>query len=203
MVGRDGSSQVLRRPVSFLAIACHTYRFTAFPSSEPDMLGRRVFPLILTAALTLAPMGCASGGGGGDDGSVDNRESLYREDVGRVLFQPLEAARMKIWGKHNIPMLRDDHSGRGLLWESEWIRRPPTSGELATAGRNRVVLRGYQTGENLDGTGVYRVTFEVENQVLTDGAPDWHPAPFPKEVKETFQRLYSDLMMEVRAGVRR
>lgn len=164
------------------------------------MQGKPVFPLVLAIALTLAPMGCASSGGGGGDGI---RESLYREDIGRVLFQPLDVARLKIWGKHSIPLYREEHQGRELYWESDWIQRPPTSSESANSGRNRVIMRGYQTGQNLDGSGVYRMTFEVENQIRTDSVPDWHPAPFPEEVRETFRRVYNDLMMEVRSGIRR
>jgi len=165
------------------------------------MQRRPVSVLRLAIALALASTGCASGGSGG--GGDDSRDSIYREDVGQVLFQPLEAARMKMWGKHSIPLLRDDHTSRSLMWESEWIRRAPSPSEYATAARNRVIMRGRQVGENLDGTGMYRVTFEVENQVQTDGVPDWHPSPFPKEVLDTYRRLYSDLMLEVRTGVRR
>jgi len=110
---------------------------------------------------------------------------------------------LKIWGKHSIPLYRTENDGRELYWESDWIRRPATSSEAANAGRTRVIMRGYQTGQNLDGTGVYRMTFEVENQIRTDAVPDWHPAPFPEEVKDIFERVYNDLMMEVRAGVRR
>ena len=162
------------------------------------MQGRRVFPLALTIALTLAPVGCASGGGGG---GAEN--AIYREDIGRVLFAPLEEARMKIWGKHSIPLYRHENTGRNLLWESDWIQRPAADGESAEAGRNRVILRGYQSDSNLDGTGNYRMTFEVQNQIRTVTTPEWHPAPFPDEVRTTYRRLFQDLMMEVRAGVRR
>jgi len=164
------------------------------------MRKRPMFPLALAIVLTLAFQGCASGGSGGGDGG---RESLYREDIGSVLFEPFAEARFKMWGKHNIPLLREEISRRNVFWESSWIVRTPSLSESAIGARNRVVIRGYQTGENLDGTGVYRMTFTVENQIRTDFAPDWHPAPFPEEVSETYRRLYGDLMMEVRAGVRR
>ena len=162
------------------------------------MQGRRVIPLALTIALTLAPMACASGGGGGG-----GSELLYREDIGRVLYQPLEIARQKIWTKHSIPLLREENAGRNLMWESHWIERTPLASELALGARNRVTMRGYQVGENLDGTGNYRMTWEVQNQIRTAATPEWHPVPFPDEVRDIFRRVYNDLMMEVRAGVRR
>jgi hypothetical protein len=64
-------------------------------------------------------------------------------------------------------------------------------------------MRGYQVGENLDGTGNYRMTWEVVNEIRTADQPEWHPAPFPDEVRDIYERVYNDLMMEVRAGVRR
>jgi hypothetical protein len=120
------------------------------------------------------------------------------------MVQPLVTAREKIWGKHTIPLFREENTSRTLLWESQWMPRQPEGDETVagvTGARNRVFMRGTLSGENLDGTFIYRVRFEAENQVQTTGTPDWHPAPFPPEVRERFKRVYDDLMLELRTGI--
>lgn len=157
-------------------------------------------PFLFALGLTLTLSGCASGGGGGSSSG----DALYREDLGRVMVVPLVRAREKIWGKHNIPIYRDESEARSLLYESQWMPRPPTAEEAlggATDGRNRVIMRGTLAGENLDGTFIYRVRFEVENQIQTQANPDWYPAPMPPEVRERFKRVFDDLALELRTGV--
>jgi hypothetical protein len=156
----------------------------------------------LGICLFLAVAGCASAGGGGDD----EAQNVYEEDLGRVVEGPLVEARQQIWRKHNINLYREERSARTLYFESEWMPREPTTEEMAagvTEARNRVTMRGYQTGETLDGAYEYRMNFRVENQVKTGEYPDWHPAPMPQDVRNEFRRVYSDLQMELRAGVRR
>jgi len=156
------------------------------------------FALGLTLALTLS--GCASGGGGGSSSG----DALFREDLGRVMLQPLVRAREKIWGKHQIPIYREEDTSRSFLYESRWMPRPVTAEEAlggASGGRNRVFIRGTLAEEYLDGTPIFRVRFEVENQIQTQANPDWHPAPMPPEVRERFKRVYDDLALELRTGI--
>ena len=157
------------------------------------------FALGLTLALTVA--GCATAGGGGGASAGD---ALYREDLGRVMVAPLITAREKIWGRHTIPLYREETTARSIYWESEWLPRLPAPEETlggTIGGRNRVVMRGTQAGENLDGTFIFRVRFEVQNQVQTQVFPEWHPAPMPPEVRERFKQVYDDLMLELRTGL--
>lgn len=157
-----------------------------------------LFAVGLTLALTLS--GCATGGGGGSSSG----DALYREDLGRVMLQPLLRAREKIWGKHSIPIYREEDTARTFLFESQWMPRQVTAEEAlggATGGRNRVFIRGTLTGENLDGTPVFRGRYEVENQIQTQANPDWFPAPMPPEVRQIFKRVYDDLMLELRSGI--
>jgi hypothetical protein len=154
-----------------------------------------LFSLGLTLALTLS--GCASGGGAGTD-------SLYRADLGRVMIQPLLTAREKIFGRYSIPMYREESSARAFLFESQWIPRQVTAEEAlggATGGRNRVFIRGTLAGENLDGTNVFRTRFEVQNQIQTATNPDWFPAPMPPEARQTYKRVFDELILELRTGV--
>lgn len=158
------------------------------------------FFFALGLALVLAATGCASTGGGGGG----SESPVYREDLGRVMVLPLERARVKIYGKYNINIFREESTNRDFTYESEWIPRAPTLEETAvgvTAAQNRVTLSGYRTTENLDGTYIYRTTFQVENQVQSTDGPDWHPAPMPTETRNEFRRIFSDLQMELRAGV--
>ena len=70
-----------------------------------------------------------------------------------------------------------------------------------TGGRNRIIMRGTYSEQRLDGTLVFRMRFEVENEIQTQMDPAWHPGPMPPAVEETFKEVYDDLMMELRAGV--
>lgn len=161
------------------------------------------FPLLLA----LAASGCASGGGGagGDQGS-----ETFRADLGNVIQSPLVDAREKVWTRHSIPLRREEVLHRSLYFESDWMVRQVEPEERAAGigeARNRVVLRGVRTGDELlDGVpveGRFRATLEVENQVRTEAQPEWHPAPMPAEVLARFRRVVGDMEMEVRAGVRR
>jgi len=145
-------------------------------------------------------MGCASGGSGGGSGG----SNVFRKDIGKVMVRPLTTAREKVFGKHIIPMYREDNTTRTIDWESQWMPRGPAPEEMVAgvrAGRNRVFIRGIYVEERLDGTVVLRVRLEVENQIQTDLDPEWHPGPMPPIVVEKFQEVYDDLMMELRAGV--
>jgi hypothetical protein len=120
------------------------------------------------------------------------------------MVAPLTTAREKVFGKHIIPMYREELTTRTLYWETQWMPRQPTPEELTAGvqqGRNRVIMRGNYAEERLDGTPVLRVRFEVENQIQTKLEPAWHPGVMPPAVEEKFQEVYDDLMAEVRMGI--
>jgi len=149
--------------------------------------------------LIVAVVGCASGGSGGGSGS-----SVFRQDIGIVMVQPLLLAREKIFAKHQIPMLREQDTTRSINWETQWIPRNPVPEESAAgvvAARNRIFIKGTYVEERLDGTPVLRVRFEVENQVQTSMDPQWHAGPMPEAAKDLYQEVYDDLMLELRAGI--
>lgn len=154
----------------------------------------------VAVGLLLVVGACASaGGGGGGD--------VYRENLGRVLLGPLEEARLLIWNKHGIPVEREERGGQDVRVESTWMPRAPEPAEAAAGvveARNRVVLDARFLEREMDmSDGVYRVTFEVRNQIRTESIPDWHPGPMPDVVRERFQRVYNDMRLEVATGVRR
>lgn len=153
--------------------------------------------IALGPVLFFGVAGCATGGG-------SSGTSVLRRDIGAVMITPLITAREKIFSKHRIPVLRDEATSRSLHWESQWIPRALTPEESAAGvaeARNRVFLRGTYVDERLDGTVVVRVRYEVENSIRTTMDPAWHPGDMPPAVEETFDEVYSDLMMELRAGI--
>ena len=53
------------------------------------------------------------------------------------------------------------------------------------------------------GSAVYRVTFEVLNQVRTNLSPEWHGGSIPREVVERYREVLTDMELELRTGIRR
>ncbi len=147
-------------------------------------------------ALSAVVAGCATGGTGG--------EYSFRRDIGKVMVGPLTTARDKVFGQHSLAMYRETDTSTSFMWEAQWMPRQPAPEESAvgaTGARNRVIMRGTYVEERLDGTPVFRVRFEVENQIRTEIDPEWHPGPVPPQVEELFQEVYDDLMTEVRMGI--
>ena len=144
--------------------------------------------------------GCASGGVSG------YAETLWREDLGRITQATLEDGLDKMIRKHALQLDRNQPSGRDLYYELGWRTRDIFAREEAigvTKARNRIVIRGRMIEASLDGSGVYRFTWELENEVATTDTPEWHPNAIPEEVVEQYRPIYSDLMLEVRTGVGR
>jgi hypothetical protein len=156
--------------------------------------------VLLATALVTGVGACASGGGTGGT-------AVYRENLGRVLAGPLEEARLLIWGKHAIPMEREQRSSQNIRVESVWMMRGPEPSEAAAGvleARNRVILDARALEREMDmSEGPYRATLEVRNEVRSETVPDWHPGPMPDAVRERFREVYNDMRLEVATGVRR
>jgi hypothetical protein len=145
--------------------------------------------------------GCASGGVSG------YTETLWREDMGRITQATLEDGLDKVVvRKYGLLLNRDEVRGRDLYYELAWETRDIFAQEEVagvTNARNRIVIRGRRLEASFDGSGVFRFTWEVENEVTTADTPQWHASLMPAEVVEKYRPIYSDLTLEVRAGVRR
>ena len=156
--------------------------------------------VLLAVALAAGVGACATGGGAGG-------AAVYRENLGRVLSGPLEEARVLIWGKHAIPMEREQRSSQNSRVESVWILRAPEPSEAAAGvleARNRVILDARALEREMDmSEGPYRATFEVRNEVRSETVQDWHPGPIPDAVRARFRDVYNDLRLEVASGIRR
>ena len=139
--------------------------------------------------------GCASGG-------VEAYESTQmRKDMGRITQGTLEDGLEKMIRKYALQLVFDDVRGRDLYYETAWEIRPVLAEEEVvgvTNARNRIVIRGRRL-ENR----IFRFSWFVDNEVTTVTTPEWHAARIPEEVVKDYERIYSDLSMEVRAGVRR
>ena len=146
--------------------------------------------------------GCASGGVSG------YTETLWREDMGRITQGTLEDGLDKVVvRKYGLLLNRNEVRGRDLYYETTWEPRNDIFAEEEAVGvtkaRNRIVLRGRMLEASFDGSGVFRFTWEVENEVTTTDTPEWHAGVMPSEVVEKYRPIYSDLSLEVRTGVRR
>ena len=145
-------------------------------------------------------VGCASGGVQG------YTETLWREDMGRITQGTMEDGLDKMIRKYGLQLDRDDERGRDLYYELAWRTREILA-EEETAGvtraRNRIVIRGRRLEDQFDGSGIFRFTWEVQNEVSTSDTPEWHARVIPAQVVEEYRPIYSDLSLEVRSGVRR
>lgn len=152
--------------------------------------------LILTTSL-----GCASGGG-----FQAVSDARWREDMGRLNLSTLEAGMSKIFVKHGVQEARRQTGGREIYYETRWVTRPVLSMEEALGAsnaRNRIVVRAHRLEGSMGGGSIYRVTWDVENEITTTINPAWHPSRIPEEVVEEFRPVYADLSMEIRTGLRR
>lgn len=158
--------------------------------------------LLLSALGTLLLTAACAGGGGGAAAS-------FRADMGRLLPEPLATTRAKIWAQHQVPLYRETQDANRIVYESEWIPREPTPEERVngvTAARNQVIIQGRRTEEGMDmsgGSAVYRVYFEVKNEVLVEGSQDWVTGAIPRPVVDRYREVLSDMELELRTGVRR
>ncbi len=152
-------------------------------------------------ALALALADCASSGG------AAVTDSYWRTEIGRVSPSMLQGAIDKVFRKHAIVLRRSQfQSGAREIWfETEWTSRQimaTEEGVGVTAARNRLVLRGYRLEAQWDGDSVYRLVWQLENEVTSAASPDWHPAPLPDEVRDRYRPVLSDLELELRSGLR-
>ena len=157
----------------------------------------RVFAAWLAAATVsgLFASGCASGGVQG------YAETLWREDMGRITQGTLEDGLDKMVRKYGLLLNRQEEAARDLYYETAWTTRDlyaVEEGQGVNSARNRIVIQGRRLE-----AGVFRFSWELQNQVTTAATPEWHANLIPPEVVEEYRPIYSDLMLEVRTGVRR
>ena len=131
--------------------------------------------------------------------------SYWREDLGNMNVATIDDALGKIVPKHSLRVV-NRLVGRGgdARWELNWISREVVAEEElrgVTAARNRILITGVQSATGA--TDNYRMRWELANEVTTQTNPDWHPDVVPASVIEEFRRVYADLTLEVRTGVRR
>jgi len=155
--------------------------------------------IALLALMTIA--GCASSGGSRSE------RTTYQEDLGRLLAGPLDDVRLEMFNRHSVGLARNEVTTRSILYESLWMPRDVTQGEVLNGvigARNRVVIRGRMIEQGLEpSANVFRVTFIVENQIRTETTVEWHPGPLPDPALERFRELLSDMKLELNTGVRR
>ena len=161
---------------------------------------RSVFDRSLAALAVLAAAGCASGGSG--TASLDN---VWREDMGRMTKATLSQGLAKIAQKYTLRIDRDEDRPRDMYYELAWIPRDVMADEEArgiTNARNRIVLRGVLLESGFGAGGeAFRVTWQVDNEVMSAMNTSWHPDVMPAQVVEQFRPIFSDLSMEIRTAL--
>ena len=153
---------------------------------------------------TFAAVACGIGWGCATGGVASQSQEIWREDMGRVTRVTLETGLDRIVRKHALQIARTQDSSRELYYETVWMNREVLADEQAkgvTNARNRILLRGRRLESTMGGAGVYRITWELENEVTAVGVEGWHPDIVPGQVVEEFRPIYSDLMLEVRTGL--
>lgn len=172
--------------------------FATRRGQQRSAIGRPLAAGVALVVLLLGISGCASGGGGAMS------DSVWREDLGRQNPETIEDALTKIMQKHSLQLDQRFDVGREIRWELTWIPREVVADEEVRGinnARNRIVIRGVQSGiGELDN---YRMTWELENEVTTLTDSNWRPDTVPASVRDEFRRVYSDLELEVRTGLRR
>lgn len=100
---------------------------------------------------------------------------------------------------------QSDPGDRELRYESVWASRQVMAteeGAGVTGARNRIVLLATPLEVQFSGERLYRVRWEVENEVTSAQNPDWHVGPMATEVRSRFRPVFSDLELELRTGIR-
>ena len=160
--------------------------------------GGGLLTVVCVAAAGIVTSSCATGG------VSSQQAAIWREDMGRITRVTLETGLDKVVRKHALQIARVQDSSREIFYETLWMNREVLAEEEVRGisnARNRIVLKGRMTGAEMGMEGVYRVTWELENEVTSATAQGWHPDVVPDEVVEDFRRIYSDLMLEVRTGL--
>ncbi|MGD2071646.1 MAG: hypothetical protein PVI57_23480 [Gemmatimonadota bacterium] len=155
----------------------------------------------IAVLLVLLTAACASSSGGEGASSGE-----FEEQLGRVLYPPLQEAMDKILPKYRLALRRSEEQFASLYYETEWMTREVTAAEQAegvTDARHRAIISGRRVGETIDRVGEFRVTFTAQNQVRSQAEPAWHPAPGPEAFFDFWEEVYNDLRLEVATGVRR
>ena len=163
-------------------------------------------PRVLLAWVAAVTVYGGLGAGCASSGVQGYTETLWREDMGRITQGTLEDGLEKMIRKYGLRLDRDEVRGRDLYYELGWRPRDLYAEEEAagvTKARNRIVIRGRRLEDQFDGSGIFRFSWEVQNEVSTAETPEWHARLIPPEVVEAFRPIYSDLTLEVRTGVRR
>lgn len=151
----------------------------------------------VVTVVALAVAGCASGSGSAFS------DSYWRVEMGQTTDGALRAALDKVFRKHAVVVRREQAQpgDRELRFETEWVLRDVLAteeGAGATGARNRIVIVARQGV----GAGVYRLRWQVENEVTTAAVPEWHAGPLPQEVREQYRPVFSDLELEIRTAER-
>lgn len=168
---------------------------------RPVKLSRPPAVPVLCLILALLTQACA-----GMAGVREVSQTYWREDMGRINPPTLQAGLQKIIQKYALRIDRREQTAQEIYFETNWIERPVMAEEQlrgVASARNRVVLRGRALEEELGGGNVFRVIWELQNEVTTQIGRGWHPGVLPAAVKEDFLPVYNDLFMEVRTGVKR
>lgn len=159
-------------------------------------VGCRYFAAAMVLSIGTGGSACASGG------TATGSDGVWREDIGRITKATVAAGLDRVVRRHTLKVDRQEDRPREFYYELAWIPRDVTSEEEifgVTDARNRIVIRG-RSGASGD---LYRVMWELENEVASVANPEWHSGRIPESVIARFRPVLADLNMEMRTGLQR
>ena len=170
--------------------------FASVRGQPRSAIGRPRVVRVALAVVLLGIAGCATTG--------PVAQNYWRESLGLLNQATIEDALAKVIQKHSLRLQDRNDLGGEVRWELGWISRDVVAEEQVrgvTNARNRIVIRGVESSAGNEDN--YRMTWELANEVTTETNGNWHPDIVPAAVIAEFRPVYTDLMLEVRTGVRR
>jgi len=115
-----------------------------------------------------------------------------------VHYNDIQMGVEKIFQKWKLTVFRFEETYSTVYYETEWTLREPYPTEEAqgaTQARERIILEGRRGGD------FFRVQFRGDCELLVSGMDGWQRVAMSDPARQQFQRVFSDLEMETRAGI--
>lgn len=156
--------------------------------------------IIVTACLIVFAItaGCASSG--------NSTETTYRANLGTATQPDIIRIIPNMFSRYNFSLYRDEVTGDGISFESEWKERELFSDEEslgATEALTRIYVRA--RSRTAQATSLHRVNIEFENQLRMedeDGQRYWDRSIITDEASAYFRDIERVIRNEFSSGIR-
>lgn len=140
--------------------------------------------------VALAATGCASAGGGSNDGGAN----FVQMDMGVVTAQAISEQTQNLFRREQFQVFREEPVPAPMI-ESEWRNQTPLEDERALGVDEvqvRVIVRGRERPP-MGGLRVYQVSYQMEVETKSATSPEWTPAEVTPERREMARELGREL----------